>query len=88
MEKETQITEDQIKTILGDEFNIFMEKIIPNCFCGDCGVTTIIDYEIYVNDLYDVVLRGKCEKCKGVVARCVETGEDEECVRRINQLLN
>lgn len=38
----------------------------------------IIDYKIYLSDLYDVILKGKCSECKTIVARYIETGEEKE----------
>lgn len=65
-----------------------MEKIIPNCLCHTCGkVVTIVDFKIVVNDLNDVILKGKCAVCGDAVNRYTETGEDEECLGRIKKIL-
>ena len=45
--------------------------IINNVFCQKCGLTTIKDYALH-NDRYGFVLKGKCQKCGGKVARFVE----------------
>ena len=47
------------------------ELVISNVFCGNCSLTTIVDYTLK-NDKYGVVLEGKCKKCGGAVARLVE----------------
>ncbi|WP_249869109.1 hypothetical protein [Oceanobacillus saliphilus] len=45
--------------------------LLNNVFCSHCGETTIVDYTLH-NDEYGVLLRGKCKKCRGDVARLVE----------------
>ena len=47
--------------------------LISNVFCGKCGVTTLEDgFTIHDNAPYGIILRGKCKKCGGQVARCIE----------------
>ncbi len=44
-----------------------------NVFCGKCGVTAIKEgFAVRDDAPYGIILRGKCEKCGGEVARCVE----------------
>ena len=45
--------------------------ILTNVFCHQCRLTTIKDYSIEKSGP-DIVLRGKCSKCNGPVARLVE----------------
>ena len=47
------------------------EKLLENVFCSKCHVTTIIDYKLTSSDP-DIVLKGKCQKCGGNVARLIE----------------
>lgn len=47
------------------------EMLINNVFCSNCGVTTIVDYDLQ-NDKFGVLLKGKCKKCGSAVARLVE----------------
>ena len=47
------------------------KKLINNVFCVKCKLTTIVDYAIENSGL-DIVLRGKCAKCGGKVARVIE----------------
>ncbi|MEF9960994.1 MAG: DUF1801 domain-containing protein [Niameybacter sp.] len=45
-----------------------------NVFCGNCGVTTLEQgFAVHDDAPYGIILRGKCEKCGGEVARCVES---------------
>jgi hypothetical protein len=47
------------------------KKLESNVYCGKCGVTTIVDYEVeYTN--FQFTLNGSCEKCHGPVARVVD----------------
>lgn len=82
-----KITEEDLQKILtlpvipdGDPGFSSLKEILTNCFCrcAPNNVTTIIDYEIFLNDLNDIILRGKCKNCEGPVGRYVETGEVTE----------
>ncbi|KSU60305.1 hypothetical protein AS034_15790 [[Bacillus] enclensis] len=47
------------------------KKLESNVYCGKCGVTTIVDYEVeYSNSQF--TLKGSCQKCHGSVARVVD----------------
>ena len=46
-------------------------KLLANVFCSQCHLTEIIDYVIEDNS-QGILLRGKCAKCNGNVARLVE----------------
>lgn len=50
------------------------QRLHENIFCGDCFVTTIVDYEITM-DKAGIVLRGKCKQCGKDVARWVKMTE-------------
>ena len=90
IKKQIKITEDDLKIIYGDDYKFFKSKIIPNCFCHTCPPSkydaTIVDYDIFLNDLNDVVLKGFCAKCGGKIARCLETGEAPEYLPRIKKI--
>ena len=47
------------------------KKLLENVFCSTCGVITIVDYSMY-DDKAGVLLKGKCKKCNGDVARLIE----------------
>ena len=49
----------------------YQKMLLDNVFCGKCKMTTIVDYTIE-NNGSDIVLRGKCAKCGGNVARVIE----------------
>ena len=49
----------------------YQQILINNVFCGNCGVTTIVDYSI-TSDKYGILLKGKCKICDKDVARLIE----------------
>ena len=84
-----EITESNLRGILGDDFSDFEKNIINNVYCGNCNPpydSTIINYRIFVNDLNDIILEGFCKKCKHPVARYVETGEVAKYQERIAKI--
>lgn len=88
MAVEREINEKQLEFILGEDRQSFYDKITPSCFCS-CepeGTRSIVDYRIYLNDLNDLVLRGRCGSCGCLMNRYVETGENEEYLKKIEKL--
>jgi len=49
----------------------FRKKVLNNVFCGKCYTTTIVDYS-FKAEKGGVLIKGKCKKCGGDVARYVE----------------
>lgn len=90
IKKELKITEEDLKFIYGDDYGLFQSRILSNCYCKGCPESeydsTIVNYEIFLNDLNDVVLRGYCAKCGGKIGRYSETGEVKEYLSRIKKL--
>ena len=87
--KEIEIYEDDLRMIYGNDYKLFKEKIIPNCYCKNCNShyqSIIVNYKIFLNDLNDIILKGFCEKCGSLVNRYVETGEVEEYQERIEKV--
>ncbi len=87
--KEIEISEEDLKIIHGNDYELFRQKIIPNCYCVKCNShyqSTIVNYKIFLNDLNDIILKGFCEICGRPVNRYVETGEVEEYKERINKV--
>ncbi len=91
MSKEKKITAEQLKFIYSDDYDFFVNKILSNCFCPKCPnseySSTIVDYEIFLNDLNDIILKGSCAKCQGPIGRYLETGEVLEYLPRIKNVL-
>lgn len=86
--KQIKISLADLKTIYGDDYKTFEEKIIHNVFCPHGGqlTTTIVDYQAYLNELDDVILKGRCIKCGKQVARYIETGEVEKYRGRVQEI--
>ena len=88
MQNGLKITQEDLQKIYGNDWEEFQQKILTNCLCRCTprNVTTIVDYEIFLNDLNDVLLRGKCKNCGGPVARYIETGELPEYEEAIEEV--
>lgn len=88
--KQIKITEKDLKFIYGNDYEFFQSKILSNCFCAVCPESkhnsTIINYDIFVNDLNDIILQGFCAKCGGKIGRYLETGEAEEYLPKIEKV--
>ncbi len=85
--KEIELSKKQLKAVMGSDWQVFTEKLLNNCHCPCTGGgydVTIVDYRIFLNDLNDVILRGKCKGCGKELNRYLETGENEDCLNRIN----
>jgi predicted metal-binding protein len=88
-----EITESDLKSILGNDFLDFEKKVISNVYCGNCDSpysSTTINYHIFLNDLNDIILEGFCKKCGHPVSRYVEAGEVtkyQERIAKIKKLL-
>lgn len=41
-----------------------------------------MDYDIYVNDLGDIILQGFCKNCRHPVGRYIESGEKPDGFKR------
>jgi len=84
--KQIKITKEDLTAIYGKDYHLFEEKIIPNCYCPTCKTpyqSTIVNYEIFLNDLNDLILQGFCAKCGSRTNRYLETGEVPEYQERI-----
>ena len=47
-------------------------KLLSNVYCSKCAdMVKIVDFEA-IMDKDDLILKGKCEKCSGNVARLIE----------------
>lgn len=65
-----------------------LQQILANCLCNKCQcIVKILDYKIFLNDLYDVILKGNCALCGARVNRYVEIGEDKTAVKKIKKIL-
>ena len=86
--KEIKITSEDLIFIYGSDHAFFKEKIIPNCFCTFCPPpakfnSTIVGYDIFLNENNSIILRGFCSTCKNPMSRYLETGAFAEYAERI-----
>jgi len=90
--KDIKITENDLILIYGNDYDFFCKEILPNCFCDKCCVgggkpmVGIVDYEIFLNDLNNVALKGKCAECGHSIGRYLETGEVKEYAANIDKV--
>ena len=85
-EIEIQITEDELKFIVEDEFAQIVNLARNNSFCSIChgkNKVEMIDYKLKLNNLNDVIFQGKCKSCNGRIVRYVEIGEQIKFRMRI-----
>lgn len=86
---EIRINQDDLIFIFGEEIDDFTQKIVANCYCANCSPSyrsTIINYQIFLNDLDDIILKGICARCGHKVNRYIETGEVAKYLKRINEV--
>lgn len=80
------LTYEELLQVLG---RADLKILTDYVFCSGCTNPKIVDYEenIFVNDLFDVILEGKCSECGKAVGRYLETGEDDENVEKLRKFL-
>lgn len=86
--EEIEITKQYLEFIMGEDFKHF-PRLEKNVFCKNCEgkkMTEIVFYKIYLLHSSDIVLRGKCKKCNGDVARYIETVENPDMQKRAEEL--
>lgn len=73
-----ELNDWEFRLVMGESWKN-LNLIIENIFC-DCKTPgkKLIDYKVYLNDLNDLILRGKCSGCETIAARYLETGENRE----------
>lgn len=73
---EVEIGPFQLRLMFGDRYEEDICVFTHSFFC-DCGVENkkLIDYKSYINNLNDVILRGRCSSCMEIATRYIETGE-------------
>ncbi|MHA2032645.1 MAG: hypothetical protein ACW99Q_25015 [Candidatus Kariarchaeaceae archaeon] len=84
--KDIELNPWEFQLVMGEAWDD-REILINNFFC-DCKSPNrqLIGYKIYLNDINDIILRGKCSGCKTIVARYIETGENSKSVEAANRI--
>ncbi|HJS55331.1 MAG TPA: hypothetical protein VJ765_12335 [Chitinophagaceae bacterium] len=76
--KTIPITMDDVSFIFNEHLDDFY-FLTANCFCVQCKnkhQSTITNYKILLNQLYDIELEGSCLECGHRMGRYLETGEN------------
>ena len=89
---EVEIGPFQLQQLYGVTWKKDLELVLHTIFC-DCMAEQkqLIDYKSHLNDLNDVILRGRCSNCKSLASRYIETGEREgiekiaDKIRKLNE---
>ncbi len=84
---EQEITRFEMQRIF-EEKEGWVETLETSIFCM-CRAPQkrLVAYTVFVNDLFDLVLRGRCSACNGLAARYAETGEVPELTARVKAVL-
>jgi hypothetical protein len=75
-----KITMEDVAFIFNDKPDDFY-GILSNCFCAHCKnkyQSTITNYELFLNHLYDIEVKGSCLECNNSIGRYIETGDNPE----------
>lgn len=73
-----ELNDWEFRLVMGgswDDRHIFLNSIFCACSAPE---KTLIDFKVYLTDLNDLVLKGKCSACNTIAARYIETGENPE----------
>ena len=87
--RQIKISKEDLINIYGEDYHFFEEKIISNCYCGQCKSpynSTIVNYQIFLHPTNDIVLKGFCKKCGNPVNRYLEMSEVEKYNEAINKI--
>ena len=83
---DTELNQWEFRLVMGESWHdsdLFFENFYCDCKNSD---KKLIDVKIYLNDLNDLVLRGKCSACNTIAARYIETGENENSFKAAERI--
>ncbi|MBL4862826.1 MAG: hypothetical protein JKY09_07415 [Crocinitomicaceae bacterium] len=78
--KEIEITDFELNRIF-EVSPVKLGLFLENIFCPNCKnpeLKKLVDYKIYIDELNDTILKGKCAGCSELAIRYIETGENTE----------
>lgn len=78
--KTNTISMQDVSFIFNGDLRNF-KLVVSNCFCSNCekdSITSITNYTITLNNLFDIVLNGYCASCNNPITRYIETGDTAE----------
>ena len=81
-----ELNQWEFRLIMGESWP-HSDLFFDNYFC-DCKNSNrrLIDVKIYLNDLNDILLKGRCSACKSLAARYIETGEIEDSFKAAERI--
>lgn len=86
--KTISITIEDVSFIFNDNPEDFY-FLTKNCFCVQCEnkyQSTITNYKIFLNELYDIELEGSCLDCGHRMGRYIETGENKKTAKNAESI--
>lgn len=78
---ELQLTTDGLKFIAENNYEKLIKLAKYNAYCPSCyryRCVEMVNFEIYLNNVNDVIFKGTCKTCKRKINRYVETGEHDK----------
>ncbi|MCK5443267.1 MAG: hypothetical protein KAJ23_15385 [Maribacter sp.] len=89
---EIEIGPFQLQLMFRESWESDIQLFTHSFFC-DCNAEKreLADYKSYINNLNDVILKGRCSVCNTIAARYIETGERSgiekiaDKIRKLNQ---
>jgi len=79
---EITLNQFQLAVLLDEEerhfYNVVIDNYVYCCHCRGVEIEGIDVEEIYLTDLNDIRVVGRCRKCGGEVARLLEFGGKKE----------
>lgn len=89
---ENKINQFQLALLLDDKEKQFYNYVIANnIYCSQCrGIASegIVVDEIFLTDLNDIRVRGRCKVCNGEVGRLFEYGENKDFYDKVSLFRN
>ncbi len=78
--KTSSIGMDDVAFIFNNNLEDF-NTITNHCYCRNCEnnyESSIVNYSISLNNIYDILLDGFCATCNAPIKRYIETGENPD----------
>jgi len=78
--KKIMINIEDVTFIFNNELRDF-NFVTSRCFCANCKTgynSTITNFKISLNELFDIILQGFCQTCNHPMGRYIETGENQD----------
>lgn len=78
--RDIELNQWEFQLVMGKDWE-HRDIFVNNFYCDYKNPDRqLIEYKIYLNDIYDIILKGKCSACRTIAARYIETGENQKNV--------